>query len=66
MKHIEHPTWRKSSHSTQEGGQCVELADLHTTVGIRDSKDPQGPILHVHRPALAELLNHIKTGHLDR
>lgn len=58
--------WRKSSHSTQEGGQCVELANFDTTVGIRDSTDPLGPMLRSGRDALAELLTRIKTGQLDR
>jgi len=59
-------TWRKSSHSTQEGGQCVEVADLQLTLGIRDSTDPHGPVLQFGRDAVASLLNRIKTGQLDR
>jgi hypothetical protein len=31
--------WLKSSYSTGEGGNCVEIADLNTEVGIRDSKN---------------------------
>lgn len=37
--------WRKSSRSTDTGGQCVEVADLIAAVGVRDSKDPEGPKL---------------------
>ncbi|WP_405870222.1 MULTISPECIES: DUF397 domain-containing protein [unclassified Streptomyces] len=34
-------TWRKSSFSGGgEGNACVEIADLHTRVAIRDSKAP--------------------------
>lgn len=66
MKDEPHTTWRMSSHSTQEGGQCVELANFDATVGIRDSTDPDGPMLRFGRDALAELLNRIKTGQLDR
>lgn len=33
--------WRKSSFSGGgEGNDCVEIADLHTRVAIRDSKAP--------------------------
>jgi hypothetical protein len=37
--------WRKSSHSGHSGGDCVEVADLAVAVGVRDSKDPEGPKL---------------------
>jgi hypothetical protein len=37
--------WRKSSWSGGNGGQCVEVAVLPGTVGLRDSKDPAGPVL---------------------
>ncbi|GIG85530.1 DUF397 domain-containing protein [Plantactinospora endophytica] len=42
--------WRKSTRSGGNGGACVEVADnLPGVVGVRDSKDPTGPIL-VFRP----------------
>ncbi|MBY8878868.1 DUF397 domain-containing protein [Actinacidiphila acidipaludis] len=37
--------WRKSSHSGNEGGDCVEVAACPATVHVRDSKDPEGPVL---------------------
>ncbi|MEU7744597.1 DUF397 domain-containing protein [Nonomuraea sp. NPDC049158] len=38
--------WRKSSRSSGNGGQCVEVAmNLPGVVGVRDSKDPEGPKL---------------------
>lgn len=38
--------WRKSSKSGNNGGSCVEVADnLPDVVGVRDSKDPNGPVL---------------------
>ena len=58
-------TWRKSSHSGSEGGTCVELADLTTAVGIRDSKNPEGPKLAVSRRELSSLVAHIKSGTLN-
>lgn len=59
-------TWRKSSYTSQEGGTCIELAVLNTLVGVRDSTDAEGPVLHVGRDVLARLLERIKTGQLDR
>jgi hypothetical protein len=38
--------WRKSSHSSGNGGQCVEVAqNLPGAVAVRDSKAPEGPVL---------------------
>jgi hypothetical protein len=38
--------WRKSTRSGSNGGACVEVADnLPGVVGVRDSKDPTGPVL---------------------
>lgn len=38
-------TWFKSSYSGDEGGECVEVAAIPSTVHVRDSKDPHGPQL---------------------
>ena len=39
------PRWVKSSFSFSNGN-CVEVAGLPgRTVGLRDSKDPEGPVL---------------------
>ncbi|MCX4731394.1 DUF397 domain-containing protein [Streptomyces sp. NBC_01363] len=39
--------WQKSSHSGSEGGECVEVAAHPAAIHIRDSKNPDGPILTV-------------------
>ncbi|QDY06829.1 DUF397 domain-containing protein [Micromonospora sp. HM134] len=37
--------WRKSTRSGNQG-QCIEVADnLPSVVAVRDSKDPNGPVL---------------------
>ncbi len=49
--------WRKSSRS--EGvSNCVELAC--TLTAMRDSKNPDGPVLRVGRTAVADLLAAVK------
>ncbi|QCX79225.1 hypothetical protein C9F11_28125 [Streptomyces sp. YIM 121038] len=49
--------WFKSSYSDGTGQNCIEVADLAGQVGggvgIRDSKDPEGPALVLGRPAWA-------------
>ncbi|MEV7393955.1 DUF397 domain-containing protein [Streptomyces sp. NPDC091215] len=37
--------WFKSSYSSQDGGNCVEVVALAAGVGVRDSKDQAGPAL---------------------
>nr|MDT0662698.1 DUF397 domain-containing protein [Micromonospora sp. DSM 115978] len=47
MEDFSGAVWRKSSRSNDQG-LCIEVADnLTGVVGIRDSKDPGGPILAV-------------------
>jgi Domain of unknown function (DUF397) len=42
--------WRKSSHSSSTGQNCVEVAtNLHGVVAVRDSKNFDGPPLIVRR-----------------
>ncbi|MEV1157490.1 DUF397 domain-containing protein [Micromonospora chokoriensis] len=38
--------WRKSTRSGDNGGDCVEVAtNLQAIIAVRDSKDPDGPVL---------------------
>jgi hypothetical protein len=39
--------WRKSSYSDGNGGQCVETASGGGVVLLRDTKQPDGPVLHI-------------------
>ncbi|MBO8192754.1 DUF397 domain-containing protein [Streptomyces oryzae] len=58
----ETPRWCKSSYS-ENGGQCVEVATnfapTHTTVSIRDSKNPTGPLLNIPATAFADFITSI-------
>ncbi|NDU72372.1 DUF397 domain-containing protein [Actinomadura sp. DSM 109109] len=56
--------WRKSSHSGDTGGQCVEVAALSPSVAVRDSKDPDGPMLSFDAAAWASFTGAIKAGGL--
>ena len=38
--------WRKSSHSNDQGGSCLEILDGHPAgIPVRDSKFADGPAL---------------------
>src|SRR3954468_1502493 len=38
--------WRKSTYSAGDGGDCLEVADGESEfVPVRDSKNPDGPVL---------------------
>ncbi|GIH11221.1 hypothetical protein Rhe02_92880 [Rhizocola hellebori] len=47
MQHPEFTNWHKSNHS--DDGGCVEIAYADGLIGVRDSKDPAGPILTFNR-----------------
>lgn len=40
-----HAEWRKSTFSSPDGADCVEIA-YSATVRVRDSKNPTGGTLH--------------------
>jgi Domain of unknown function (DUF397) len=53
--------WRKSSYSGQEAETCVEVAGLAGVIGIRDSKNPDGPYLTLTSSAWRQLATRIRT-----
>jgi hypothetical protein len=58
---VEVAAWHKSSHSSGEADStCVEVADLRDFIGIRDSKDPDGPRLAISVEAFRALTGAIK------
>jgi Domain of unknown function (DUF397) len=59
-------TWRKSSHSNESGGNCVEVADgFAGVVPVRDSKDPEGPALLFTSAAFSTFVAAVDRGEFD-
>jgi hypothetical protein len=55
--------WRKASKSSSNGGACVEVArNLPGTVAVRDSKDPNGPVLTLSPGDWRAFTRHVKAG----
>jgi hypothetical protein len=44
-------TWRTSTYTGGNGGNCVEVADGNRTVDVRDTKDRGGLVLSVNAEA---------------
>ena len=42
---VSRAVWRKSSQSGPHCDNCVEVAFVNDAILLRDSKDPQGPVL---------------------
>jgi hypothetical protein len=53
--------WRKSSYSSDQGGNCLEIAELPAAVAIRDSKNPGGPALTLAPAAFSEFVSWTST-----
>ena len=53
--------WQKSSYSGGgQGDACVEIANLHNRIAIRDSKDPSRGNLAFPAEAFAPFINSLK------
>lgn len=60
------PVWRKSSRSTEgTSEQCVELAQLPSGIGLRDSKAPDSGHLTLTPHAFASLIHRAKQDKLN-
>ncbi|MFC9604968.1 DUF397 domain-containing protein [Streptomyces niveus] len=54
--------WRKSSYSGGGNGECLEVADGHLVVPVRDSKLAHGPALVFPAAGWSSFVSAVKTG----
>jgi len=52
-------SWRTASYSVGNG-ECVEVASVPGRISVRDSKDPQGPVLSYSIDAFRSFLDETK------
>jgi hypothetical protein len=55
--------WQKSSHSNLSG--CVEVAVVGTQVAVRNSRDPEGPVLEFTTDEWEAFLDGARGGEFD-
>ena len=56
--------WYKSSRSAGNGA-CVEVAELPSMMAVRDSKDPDGPVLRFDTGAWRSFIAAVRAGTFD-
>jgi Domain of unknown function (DUF397) len=54
--------WRRTSFSSSNGQNCVEVAALPLSVAVRDSKNPDGPKLTFTPAKWRAFTNGVKAG----
>jgi hypothetical protein len=62
MKHL---AWHKSSYSSGQGGNCVEVTALANGRAVRDSKDPNGAVLNFPAAAWSAFTSGVRAGEFD-
>ena len=62
---LRHIQWRKASYSANGGGNCVEAGTIGQVVAVRDSKNPNGPVLAVAPETWRDFTDRLKTGVFD-
>ncbi|GAA2337392.1 DUF397 domain-containing protein [Dactylosporangium salmoneum] len=63
---FQHAAWRKSSRSNGNGGSnCVEVAFAGPRIGVRDSKNPLGPVLQFTPTDWESFVDGAKHGRFD-
>jgi hypothetical protein len=58
MSNQDELNWHKSSYSSAQGDNCVEVAAIPTSVHVRDSKDTALPGLALSRHAWSTFITH--------
>ncbi|WP_405943917.1 DUF397 domain-containing protein [Streptomyces sp. NBC_01020] len=57
--------WRKSSFSNSTGGDCIEVADgCGALVPVRDSKNPDGPVVTFAADRWSSFVSALRDGEL--
>ena len=55
-------TWRKSTYSGGNGGECIEVASTsERLIAVRDSKNPSGPKLLISSPMWQVFAQRVRT-----
>jgi hypothetical protein len=58
---MDNMNWRKSSYSSGNGGECIEVASPDDAVAVRDTKqDDAGPVLQFTPAAWRRFADHVK------
>jgi hypothetical protein len=57
--------WQKSSRSGPFTDNCVEVAFVGETIAVRDSKNPEGPVLSFTQPEWDAFVGGAKIGEFD-
>jgi Domain of unknown function (DUF397) len=66
MTNLNSAEWRKSSYSSSNGGQCVEVAsNLPGVIAVRDSKNPEGGALSLTPEQWRAFLAGARAGEFD-
>jgi hypothetical protein len=65
MPAVEPLRWFKSSRSASNGA-CVEVAGTVTGVAVRDSKNPDGPVLRFNAGAWQGFIDSVREGDFHR
>lgn len=55
-------TWRKSTYSSGNGGECVEVANCNNGILVRDTKDRRSGPLAVDAAEWRRFVGQLKTG----